>query len=96
MSKSLTKTLPLDNFAVENYKVLELIGSGGMANIFKAIQLSLDRPIALKIMHQHLTVNVEFIARFEKEAKQAAQLQHENIVSIIDYGSDKNIYYIAG
>lgn len=95
MSKSLTKTLPLDNFAVENYKILELIGSGGMANIFKAIQLSLDRPIALKIMHQHLTVNDEFIARFEKEAKQAAQLQHENIVSIIDYGSDKNIYYIA-
>lgn len=95
MSKSLTKTLPLDNFAVENYKVLELIGSGGMANIFKATQLSLDRPIALKIMHQHLTVNEEFITRFEKEAKQAAQLQHENIVSIIDYGSDKNIYYIA-
>jgi len=49
MSKSLTKTLPLANFSVENYKVLELIGSGGMANIFKAIQLSLDRPIALKI-----------------------------------------------
>jgi serine/threonine protein kinase len=87
--------MPLDNLSIENYKVVELIGSGGMANIYKAIQLSLDRPIALKIMHQHLTVDEGFVARFEKEAKQAAQLQHENIVSIIDYGVDNGIYFIA-
>jgi serine/threonine protein kinase len=46
-------------------------------------------------MHQHLTVDEGFVARFEKEAKQAAQLQHENIVSIIDYGVDSGIYFIA-
>ncbi len=95
MTNNLTRTVPLENFSIENYKVVELIGSGGMANIYKAIQLSLDRPIALKIMHQHLTVEEGFVARFEKEAKQAAQLQHENIVSIIDYGSDNGVYYIA-
>lgn len=95
MTDHLTKTLPLESFSIENYKVVELIGSGGMANIYKAIQLSLDRPIALKVMHQHLTVDEGFVARFEKEAKQAAQLQHENIVSIIDYGSDQGVYYIA-
>jgi len=95
MNNNLTRTVPLENFSIENYKVVELIGSGGMANIYKAIQLSLDRPIALKIMHQHLTVDEGFVVRFEKEAKQAAQLQHENIVSIIDYGSDKGVYYIA-
>ncbi|UCC79817.1 MAG: protein kinase [Candidatus Zixiibacteriota bacterium] len=95
MTNNLTKTVPLESFSIENYKVVELIGSGGMANIYKAIQLSLDRPIALKIMHQHLTVDEGFVARFEKEAKQAAQLQHENIVSIIDYGSDEGVYFIA-
>jgi serine/threonine protein kinase len=95
MSNNLTRTVPLESFSIENYKVVELIGSGGMANIYKAIQLSLDRPIALKIMHQHLTVEEGFVVRFEKEAKQAAQLQHENIVSIIDYGADNGVYYIA-
>jgi serine/threonine protein kinase len=95
MNDNLIKTVALENFSIENYKVVELIGTGGMANIYKAIQLSLDRPIALKIMHQHLTVEEGFVARFEKEAKQAAQLQHENIVSIIDYGSDSGVYYIA-
>jgi len=95
MENNLTTTLPVDTFSIDNYKVVELIGSGGMANIYKAIQLSLDRPIALKIMHQHLTREEGFVMRFEKEAKLAAQLQHENIVAIIDYGSDKGVYFIA-
>jgi serine/threonine protein kinase len=85
----------ITNRTIANYKLVELRGSGGMANIFKAIQLSLDRPIALKIMHPHLNSNEVFIARFEKEAKRAASLQHENIVSIIDYGCDNSEYYIA-
>lgn len=95
MDNSITTTLPIDTFSIDNYKVVELIGSGGMANIYKAIQLSLDRPIALKVMHQHLTREEGFVMRFEKEAKLAAQLQHENIVAIIDYGSDKGVYFIA-
>lgn len=66
-----------------------------MASVFKAIQLSLERPVALKIMHPHLNSNEVFIARFEKEAKRAAMLHHENIVSIIDYGCDSGEYYIA-
>ena len=85
----------VSKISVSNYQVTELIGSGGMANIYKAIQLSLERPVALKIMHQHLSTNEGFIVRFEKEAKQAAQLHHENIVSIIDYGHDAGDYYIA-
>lgn len=90
-----SKTAATDKIAISNYKVLELIGSGGMANIYQAIQLSLDRVVALKIMHQHLTMNEGFVTRFEKEAKQAAQLHHENIVSIIDYGYENGNYYIA-
>jgi serine/threonine protein kinase len=80
---------------IANYRLVELKGSGGMANVFKAIQLSLDRPVAMKIMHPHLNTSEAFISRFEKEAKRAAMLQHENIVSIIDYGCDEGQYYIA-
>jgi serine/threonine protein kinase len=83
------------NRSIANYRIVELIGTGGMANIHKAIQLSLDRPVALKILHPHLLTSEGFVARFEKEAKQAALLQHENIVSIIDYGYDNGEYFIA-
>ncbi len=85
----------ISNRNIANYRLVELRGSGGMANIFKAIQLSLERPVALKIMHPHLITNEAFVARFEKEAKRAAMLQHENIVAIIDYGCDNGEYYIA-
>jgi len=95
MSIGVSKVAAIDKISVSNYRVIELIGSGGMANIYKAIQLSLDRPVALKIMHQHLSMNEGFVARFEMEAKQAAQLHHENIVSIIDYGQENGDYYIA-
>jgi serine/threonine protein kinase len=80
---------------IANFEINELIGSGGMANIYKAMQLSLERPIALKVLHRHLTMNENFIARFEKEAKRAAMLHHENIVSIIDYGCQDGEYFIA-
>ncbi len=80
---------------IANYRLVELKGSGGMANVFKAIQLSLDRPVAMKIMHPHLNTSEAFITRFEKEAKRAAMLQHENIVAIIDYGCDDGQYFIA-
>jgi len=80
---------------IANFEVIELIGSGGMASIYKATQLSLERPVALKVMHRHLTANENFVARFEKEAKRAATMHHENIVSIIDYGSVDGEYFIA-
>jgi len=66
-----------------------------MANIYKARQISLDRTVAIKKLHPHLTQNLNFIARFETEAKAAASLKHENIVSIIEYGRDNDDYFIA-
>lgn len=95
MNKAVLKATAIEKISIPNYRILELIGTGGMANIYKAIQLSLDRPVALKIMHQHLSMDEGFVARFEKEAKQAAQLHQENIVSIIDYGQGNGDYYIA-
>jgi serine/threonine protein kinase len=80
---------------IANFELKELIGSGGMANIYKGVQLSLERPVAIKVLHQHLTANEDFVNRFKQEAKQAAILQHQNIVSIIDYGHQDGEYFIA-
>ena len=80
---------------IANFELKELIGSGGMANIYQGLQLSLERPVAIKVLHRHLTANEGFVARFKKEAKQAAILQHPNIVSIIDYGHQDGDYFIA-
>ena len=95
MNDTLVKSLVIEKISIANYKIVEMIGRGGMANIYKAIQLSLERPVALKVMHPHLSLDEGFVARFEQEAKQAAQLHHENIVSIIDYGQEYGSYYIA-
>jgi len=80
---------------IANFELRDLIGSGGMANIYKGVQLSLERPVAIKVLHQHLTANEDFVSRFKQEAKQAAILQHQNIVSIIDYGHQDGEYFIA-
>jgi serine/threonine protein kinase len=83
------------NRTIKNFEIKELIATGGMAAIYKAIQVSLDRIVAVKILHGHLAQDKNFITRFEREAKAAANLKHENIVNIIDYGEVEDIYFIA-
>jgi serine/threonine protein kinase len=83
------------NRTVRNFQIKELIATGGMAAIYKAIQVSLDRVVAVKILHGHLAQDKNFITRFEREAKAAANLKHENIVNIIDYGKAEDVYFIA-
>jgi len=77
------------------YRLMELVGSGGMANVYRAIQVSLEREVAIKRLHPYLIQNQAFLARFEKEAKAAASLRHENLVSVIDYGEDAEGYFIV-
>jgi|GEM_PF-643250 len=83
------------NRTVRNFEIKELIATGGMAAIYKAVQISLDRVVAIKILHGHLAQDQNFITRFEREAKAAANLQHENIVNIIDFGKAEDVYFIA-
>jgi len=68
------------------YQLLELIASGGMASIYKATDLRLDRHVAVKIMHPHLANDEDFVNRFIREAKATAALSHPNVVSIQDQG----------
>uniref|UniRef100_A0A7V0Z534 non-specific serine/threonine protein kinase n=1 Tax=candidate division WOR-3 bacterium TaxID=2052148 RepID=A0A7V0Z534_UNCW3 len=83
------------NRRIRNFEIKELIATGGMAAIYKANQVTLDRIVAVKILHGHLAQDKDFIIRFEREAKAAANLQHENIVNIIDFGQEEEVYFIA-
>ncbi len=78
-----------------DYRIISTLATGGTAVLYKAIQTSLDRPVVIKRLHSHLTSDASFTGRFELEAKAAASLDHENIVTIIDFGSSGNGYYIV-
>ncbi len=69
----------------DEYQVLSEIGTGGMATIYKAIQKTLDRPVALKELKKAYHADEQIVQRFEREAKMSASFQHENIVHIYDY-----------
>ena len=77
------------------YEIIEKIGSGGMATVYKAKCHVLNRYVAIKILRDEFTTDDEFIKRFEVEAQSAARLTHPNIVSIYDVGVDGNLYYIV-
>ena len=78
-----------------SYQVLERIGSGGMGNVYKAVHVGLDRQVALKILPTQYARNPRLLARFRREAKAAAALEHENIVAIHDQGEINGVCYIA-
>jgi serine/threonine protein kinase len=69
----------------DEYEILEEIGSGGMATVFKAVQKTLDRPVAIKQLKRSFHADSQIVKRFERESRVAASLQHENIVHIYDY-----------
>jgi serine/threonine protein kinase len=77
------------------YEVHEKIGAGGMSTLYKGVQTNLDRRVAIKILHPGLAGDESFIARFEREARAASALEHPNIVSVIDFGSEEDVYYIV-
>ena len=77
------------------YEIIEKVGNGGMATVYKATDLVLKRYVAVKILRDEFTTDEEFIKRFETEAQSAARLVHANIVSIFDVGIDNGIYYIV-
>ena len=77
------------------YELEEKIGSGGMAEVYCAHDNSLDRPVAVKILHEAYRTDLEFIEKFTGEAKAAARLTHPNIVNIFDVGIDGADHYIV-
>ena len=80
---------------MENYAILEKLGSGSMASIHKGIQKSLERYVAIKKIHPHLSGIDEFVQRFEREAKAAAGLSHVNIMDVIDIVKEGDDLFIV-
>ena len=74
------------------YEMVEKIGNGGMATVYKAIDKVLKRNVAVKILRDECTTDEEFIKRFEVEAQSAARLTHPNIVSIYDVGVEGSLH----
>ncbi|HEX2231863.1 MAG TPA: Stk1 family PASTA domain-containing Ser/Thr kinase [Thermoleophilaceae bacterium] len=79
----------------ERYRILERIGSGGMADVFRAEDTHLGRDVAIKVLHRRFAQDQEFVERFRREAKSAAGLQHPNVVAVFDRGEHEGTYYIA-
>ena len=86
----------LEGRLLENrYEIIEKIGNGGMATVYKAKCHVLNRFVAVKILRDEFTTDEEFIKRFEIEAQSAASITHPNIVSVYDVGNEGNLYYIV-
>ena len=83
------------NPQVPGYELIELLGKGGMGEVWRARQTSLSRQVAVKILPAKFAADREFVARFEKEATALAALNHPNIVQIIDRGQAGTHYYFA-
>ncbi|MFT7462672.1 MAG: hypothetical protein ACI9EF_001014 [Pseudohongiellaceae bacterium] len=78
-----------------DYDIVEEIGRGGFGVVYRARQVSLDRPVALKVLYEHKVHTAEELARFEREARAAARLDHPAVVSVHAWGEDKGSFYIA-
>jgi len=80
---------------IAGYRLEKRVGRGGMGTVYRANQLSLDRPVALKILSDDLASNREFTSMFVHEARAAARLSHPNIVLAYDVGKDKEKFFFA-
>lgn len=85
----------MGSFIADRYEILEKIGAGGMSDVYKAKDQVLGRFVAVKILKQEFTEDVNFVTKFHTEAQSAAGLQHPNIVNIYDVGSEDHMHFIV-
>ncbi len=79
----------------KRYELLERVGGGGMALVFKGRDTLLDRTVAVKVLRSQYTADEDVVRRFRREAQAAASLSHANIVNIYDVGQEDDVYYIV-
>ena len=80
---------------IENYRIDDVIGQGGMGTIYRATDVNLMRPVAVKVMHNELAEDQAFQSRFLQEARAAARLDHPSIVRIYHFGRESGLLYIV-
>jgi len=83
------------SFQLSKYEILEKIGRGGMGIVYKARQKSMDRIVAIKVLHERFTNDSAFVDRFIREAQAAGKLSHPNIIHVHDVGKEKGLYYFS-
>src|SRR5512141_1351560 len=86
---------PMIGKTIGKYRIVEHLGRGGMAEVYKAYQPNLDRYVAIKMMHAFLADEKEFLTRFEREARAVATLRHPNIVQVYDFDVEGGAYYMV-
>src|SRR5216110_1971575 len=79
----------------QRYQIVRHLARGGMAEVYLAHDLLLDRPVALKVLFPEYASDRSFVERFRREARSAANLNHPNIVSIYDWGEEEGTYFIV-
>src|SRR5215217_9569063 len=89
------QSIQRDTVVDGRYRVLDRLGSGGMADVYCAEDLQLGRKVALKLLHPRFAEDQDFVERFRREASSAAGLQHPNVVSVYDRGEYEDTYFIA-
>lgn len=77
------------------YQIESQLGQGGMSAVYKATDPNLQRTVAVKLIHSHLSSDAEFVRRFEQEAAAVAQLRHPNIIQVYDFNHDNDLYYMV-
>src|SRR6516162_5786378 len=77
------------------YELTHMVARGGMAQVYRAVDRQLDRPVALKVLFPELSTDHTFVERFRREAQAAANLSHPNIVPVFDWGESDRTYYIV-
>ncbi|MFN2219859.1 MAG: serine/threonine-protein kinase, partial [Anaerolineae bacterium] len=80
---------------IATYQIVEQIGRGGMATVFKAYQPSMDRYVAIKILPSYFTEDASFVGRFSQEARTLARLEHPHILPVHDYGEQEGTTYLV-
>ncbi|MBN1121174.1 MAG: serine/threonine protein kinase [Anaerolineae bacterium] len=85
----------LSGKTIGKFRVIEEIGRGGMANVYRAIQPSMGREVAIKVMPAHLTRDATFLARFNREVQVISQLEHPSILPVYDFGEENGQPYIV-
>jgi serine/threonine protein kinase len=89
MPTGMSVTQVMHSVDIPGYRILRSLGEGGMASVYLAMQESLDREVALKVMAPSLSAYVEFTVRFLKEGRLTAKLRHPNLVTVYDWPAQR-------
>ena len=80
---------------MKNFTLVEVLGAGGMGAVYKALDTNLNRMVALKVVRKEFSADAEYVAKFEREARITASVNHPHVVKVYSFGSDHGLFYIA-